>query len=212
MNIALRQWLWPVVVAIVALVIGLCVGLAVDREESDAVAAPVAAAVDIGFAQDMSAHHQQAVMMCDLVPGAAAPDVRGLVAQIRSAQWREIGQMMGWLQMLDAPLQGAEPMRWMGEAGHGHAGDTGEMPGMADGDELTALHTASGVPGEILFLQLMIRHHQGGIDMAGHASRTVANPEIRRAAVAMVKGQSDEIAVMTVMLHQRGGEALPYPV
>jgi uncharacterized protein (DUF305 family) len=58
----------------------------------------------------------------------------------------------------------------------------------------------------------MIRHHQGGIDMAGHASRTAANPEIRRAAVAMVKSQSDEIAVMTVMLNQRGGQALPYPV
>jgi uncharacterized protein (DUF305 family) len=211
-NIAARQWLWPVAVAIVALVIGLCAGLAFDTESGDSVATPVGGEVDIGFAQDMSAHHQQAVRMCDMVPLDASADVRGLVGQIRAAQWREIGQMMGWLQMLDAPLQAAHPMSWMRDGGsHDHAGASGMMPGTADGDELTALQAATGSAGEVLFLQLMIRHHQGGIDMAGQASRTVSNPEIRRAAVGMVKNQSDEIAVMTVMLDQRGGQALPYP-
>lgn len=213
-NTAARQLLWPVVVAIVALVIGLCAGLVINSGGTDSTGtAPVGSAVDIGFAQDMSAHHQQALMMCDMVPATAAPDVRGLADQIRTAQWREIGQMTGWLQMLGAPLQGERPMSWMsGTGGHDHSGVPVAMPGVADGDELTALHSATGTAAEILFLQLMIRHHQGGIDMAGHASRTADNPEIRRGAVAMVKSQSDEIAVMTVMLAQRGGQALPYPV
>lgn len=189
-----RQILWPAVVAAVALVIGLCAGLVIngggDATQSTAV---VGTDVDIGFAQDMSAHHQQALMMCDMVPATAAPDVRGLADQIRTAQWREIGQMTGWLQMLDAPLQGEHPMSWMrGTEGHDHGGVPDSMPGTADGDELTALHGATGIDNEVLFLQLMIRHHQG--------------------AVAMVKSQSDEIAVMTVMLDQRGGQTLPYPV
>lgn len=213
-NATARQLLWPVVVAIVALVIGLCAGLVINGGgDQSPGAGPEGSPVDIGFAQDMSAHHQQALMMCDMVPSTAAPDVRGLADQIRTAQWREIGQMTGWLQMLDAPLQGERPMSWMsGTPGHDHGGALEVMPGTADGDELTALHSANGTAGEILFLQLMIRHHQGGIDMAGQASRTAGNPEIRRGAVAMVKSQSDEIAVMTVMLDQRGGQALPYPV
>jgi uncharacterized protein (DUF305 family) len=169
--------------------------------------------VDIGFAQDMSAHHQQALMMCDLVPSSARPDVRGLVNQIKQSQWREIGQMQGWLQMLHAPLQSEHPMSWMSaSAVHDHGSNPSSMPGSASGDELTRLSSSVDVQGEILFLQLMIRHHQGAVDMAGEASRTAGDPEIRRAAVGMVKNQSEEITVMTVMLDQRGGQTLPYPV
>lgn len=79
--------------------------------------------------------------------------------------------MMGWLQMFDAPLQNERLMSWMhGTDGHDHSGIVAVMPGFADGDELTAPHAATGTAVGILFLQLMIRHHQGGIDMAGHAS------------------------------------------
>jgi uncharacterized protein (DUF305 family) len=173
--------------------------------------------VDIGFAQDMSAHHQQALMMCGLVPSSARPDVRGLVNQLEQSQWKEIGQIQGWLQMLDAPLQGDHPMSWMGVSGghnhrHSEGADAPSMPGSPTGDELTRLSSATDVEGEILFLQLMIRHHQGAVDMAGEASRTAGDPAVRRAAVGMVKSQSEEISVMTVMLNQRGGHALPYPV
>lgn len=208
----LRHWWWPASALVITLIIGLGIGLAISPGDDTAADQSAATAVDIGFAQDMSAHHQQALMMADLVSVDSSPDVRGLVNQIRAAQWREIGQMTGWLQILDAPLQSDQTMSWMSPEGHGHSGSAQvPMPGTATGDELTALHDATGVEAEILFLQLMIRHHQGGVDMAAHAGQEAGDPAIRRAATAMVKEQSEEIGVMTVMLDQRGGQTLPYP-
>ena len=213
MKAIVGQRLWLITAVVVALVVGLGVGLMVDRGGPESQAAgDSATAVDVGFAQDMSTHHQQALMMCDLLAPTAQPDVRALAAQIEQAQWREIGQMQGWLQMLDAPLQSTRPMSWMEAGGHQHAAGVATMAGMASGDELTRLSSADDVQSEILFLQLMIRHHQGAIDMAAEAARTAGEPAIRRAAVGMVKSQSDEISVMTVMLDQRGGDTLPYPV
>lgn len=207
----LRRWWWPASVLVITLIIGLGIGLAISPDDNTVRPQAEATDVDIGFAQDMSAHHQQAIMMADMMSVDSSPDVRGLVNQIRAAQWREIGQMTGWLQILDAPLQSDQTMHWMKPEDHGHMGTASAMPGSANGDELTALHNATGVEAEILFLQLMIRHHQGGIDMAAHASQEAGDPAIRRAATAMVKEQSEEIGVMTVMLNQRGGQTLPYP-
>ena len=213
MKTIVGQRLWLIIAVVVALVVGLGAGLMIHRGGPESMAAgDSATAVDVGFAQDMSAHHQQALMMCDLLAHTAQPDVRALAAQIEQAQWREIGQMQGWLQMLDAPLQAGRPMSWMEAGGHRHAAGVSTMPGMASGDELTRLSSADGVQSEILFLQLMIRHHQGAVEMAAEAARTAGEPAIRRAAVGMVKSQSDEISVMTVMLDQRGGDTLPYPV
>jgi uncharacterized protein (DUF305 family) len=214
MKKVVGQRLWTVVFVLVAAAIGLVVGLTIDDAEPDTTPAnDTATTIDVGFAQDMSAHHQQALAICDLLAPTARPDIRGLASQIEKTQWREIGQMQGWLQMLDAPLQGERPMSWMKvQAGHHHASSVSSMPGSANGEELTRLSSATEVQNEILFLQLMIRHHQGAVDMAAEASRAAGDPEIRRAAVAMVKSQSDEVAVMVVMLNQRGGQALPYPV
>jgi uncharacterized protein (DUF305 family) len=57
----------------------------------------------------------------------------------------------------------------------------------------------------------MIRHHQGGVDMAADAARRAANRNVKEAALQMVKDQTDEIQLMMVMLNQRGGTTLPYP-
>jgi uncharacterized protein (DUF305 family) len=229
-----RQRLWAVVIALIALAAGVGAGLVLGRgHHPETTEEPSASAIDIGFAQDMSAHHQQAVAMCDMMPLNVAPDVRGLVNEIRLTQWREIGQMMGWLQMLDAPLDNPHPMDWMGSTdsatGEQHH-DTGttmaampnmatpemphmaaSMPGMANSRELTTLSTSSGRQAEIMFLQLMIRHHQGGVDMAANAARRAVNRNVKEAALEMVKDQTDEIQLMMVMLDQRGGATLPYP-
>lgn len=57
----------------------------------------------------------------------------------------------------------------------------------------------------------MIRHHQGGIDMAGHAVRHSATDVVRRAAALMVDEQTQEIQVMATLLAQRDSAPLPYP-
>ena len=65
------------------------------------------------------------------------------------------------------------------------------MPGMATEDELANLRALSGTAFDVEFLRLMIRHHQGGLDMAQYAAehaddrrRPGAWPVDRRAQTA----------------------------
>lgn len=169
-------------------------------------------ATDIGFAQDMSAHHQQAITMSDMVVADAAPEIRALAEQIRFTQLREIGQMTGWLQIADAPLISTHPMAWM-MTGTDHQMTAGDMamPGMASPADLRSLQKVTGRDNEILFLQLMTRHHQGGIDMAAYAVRHTATAAVRQTAVAMVDEQSQELVLMAALLADRNSSPLPYP-
>jgi len=99
-------------------------------------------------------------------------------------------------------------MAWM--PGHAHlapASDGGVlMHGMATDAELRRLREAKGVDAEVLFLQLMIRHHEGGIVMA----RALISMSSRHEAVTMAKsvvdGQQAEIDHMKQMLTARGAQ------
>jgi uncharacterized protein (DUF305 family) len=82
---------------------------------------------------------------------------------------------------------------------------------MASTDEIARLAGLRGADAETLFLQLMIRHHQGGVDMAEAATHAVASEPIRRTALGMIREQSNEIAVMTAILHTRSAAPLPHP-
>jgi uncharacterized protein (DUF305 family) len=168
---------------------------------------PVLASIDIGFAQDMSTHHQQAVTMTDMLAPDAAPDVRALAEQIRFTQLTEIGQMTGWLQLAGAPPTGTHPMAWMTPTAAGHdmnaTDDAMTMPGLASPVDLTRLQRSTGHANEILFLQLMTHHHEGGIDMASYAFRRSTTDAVRRAASIMIDEQTQEIQLMTIMLNQR---------
>jgi uncharacterized protein (DUF305 family) len=168
--------------------------------------------VDIGFAQDMSAHHQQAALMADMLTPDAAPEMRALADQIRLTQIREIGVMMGWLQIAQAPTTSSSPMTWMGSE-HDHQWTAGAttMPGMASRDDLTRLQRATGRDNEILFLQLMIRHHQGGIDMAAYANKHTTTDAVGHTTFAMIDEQTQEVGLMTILLEQRSAPTLPYP-
>lgn len=80
---------------------------------------------------------------------------------------------------------------------------------MASGDELGELTRAAGKDQEILFLQLMIRHHEGGVQMAQSLLKLSDREEVATMARNIVNGQAGEIALMTDMLRQRGGQPLP---
>jgi uncharacterized protein (DUF305 family) len=194
----LRSFLGRVIPLLLAAVVGAGVyAAATDRGGSTP---PLLAASDIGFAQDMAAHHQQAVMMTDMLTGDIPPDINALAEQIRFTQLAEIGQMTGWLQLAGAPMSAAAPMAWMMSDHNDHQEHEMGMPGMASPDELTRLQRSAGRDNHIVFLELMIRHHQGGITMAGHAARTSTDDTIRGAAAVMVAEQTEEIQVMTVLL------------
>ncbi|WP_395725611.1 DUF305 domain-containing protein [Nakamurella sp.] len=91
------------------------------------------------------------------------------------------------------------------------AGETPLMPGMATNSEIARLQALRGTESDIYFLQLMIRHHQGGQPMMEYAAEHATNPVVRNFADKMAQSQSAEISVMTQMLAERGAEPLPAP-
>jgi uncharacterized protein (DUF305 family) len=155
-------------------------------------------AVDIGFAQDMSTHHAQALVMAGMALDAADdPQLLALARGILVDQSREIGVLQGWLTAWAAPLiPTASPMTWMA-GGHDH-GDA--MPGMATQAQLDRLHTRHGTAFDRLFATLMIRHHEGGVLMATYAENHAGLAETRSFARVMTSDQTKEIALLRAVL------------
>ncbi|MEV5833029.1 DUF305 domain-containing protein [Nocardia sp. NPDC052112] len=177
-------------------------------------AEPVLNAVEIGFAQDMTAHHQQALIMVQRLDRDVDPAVLRLAQQLSNAQRIEIGTMLGWLRLADASPLSSHPMAWMhadAAAAQHHptavpsADDA--MPGMATTAELDALAAARGHDAEILFLQLMFRHHQGGLAMARAADELLTSGPVKETVRSMFQSQSQEVGVISVLLTQLGGRA-----
>jgi uncharacterized protein (DUF305 family) len=179
--------------------------------------------VDVGFAQDMSVHHRQAVLMAGLARDRSTdPAIRLLAFDIETNQLQQIGQMQGWLSLWNAAaLPTGRYMTWMpnsdsmpGMAGMTHGdGSAGVamMPGMASPAELNQLRAANGTQFDILFLQLMLRHHQGGAPMAQYAAQHGEMAQVRNLAEKMVVSQGAESDYMIQLLAQRGAQPLPLP-
>jgi len=187
---------------------GLAVALGIGRD-----AQPSADSVDVGFARDMSAHHLQAVEMANLALARSTDEaVRGLAFDISSTQQNQVGRMQGWLSLWGYSITGGEQMAWMagGHAGHETSAD-GLMPGMATDDELAELRSATGEDFDVLFLQLMTRHHQGGVEMAEYAQTNAGEWAVRRLASSIIESQTGETNLMVSMLADRGAEPLPAP-
>jgi uncharacterized protein (DUF305 family) len=95
-------------------------------------------------------------------------------------------QQRGLQPLSDDP--GRPVMRWMGMGG-----TLAEMPGIASESQMNALKNATGRDADVLFLQLMTRHHQGGLHMADYAAQHASDPDIRTLAKAMAEGQRGDI-------------------
>ncbi|QNG18257.1 DUF305 domain-containing protein [Rhodococcus triatomae] len=217
-----------------AIVLGFAIGVLARIPLGDD-GVPGADSVDVGFSQDMSVHHNQAVEMSAIAMTTAVdPAVRNLAYDILTTQQNQIGQMQGWLAMWDQPaLPTGGYMGWMteGNGGHGAHGDesTGHgaqedpdsaghgtsegpmnrMPGMATSEDLAALRQASGTDVDVLFLQLMLRHHEGGLPMMEYGAQYASESVVRNIAQKMVDTQTSESELMTSMLAQRGAVPLP---
>ncbi|MGY2002383.1 DUF305 domain-containing protein [Blastococcus sp. SYSU DS1024] len=209
---ALRTALLAVIaVGLVVLGGGLAVALGIGRGTPT----PTADSVDAGFARDMSRHHLQGVEMANLVDERSDdPELEHLAFDISAAQTNQAGRMQGWLALWGLPQSG-EPMTWMGEehAGHdmGDVDTAADMPGMATTEELAELRSLSGTEFDVRFLQLMIRHHQGGFDMAAYAAEHAEVEAVRDLARSIEQAQGVETTTMTRMLTARGGTPLPEP-
>jgi uncharacterized protein (DUF305 family) len=218
------RWVRPLVVvaaALALLLIGGAAGMLVGLPGSAATTTPSADSVDVGFAQDMTVHHEQAVEMASWARDHTTdPQVKQLAFDIETTQLQQIGRMQGWLGLWGAPAfpTGRQYMTWMagpGGTGHGHAMSDGSsagaarMPGMATDEDLKNLRAASGAQLDTLFLQLMLRHHLGGTDMLQYAAGHAALPEVRNLAAQALTAQTSEADLMRQLLAARGAQPLP---
>jgi uncharacterized protein (DUF305 family) len=87
----------------------------------------------------------------------------------------------------------------------------GLMPGMATESELAQLRSLSGTEFDVEFLRLMIRHHQGGREMAEYAAEQAGVPAVAGLAGTIAETQTAEVTTMERMLTARGGTPLPAP-
>lgn len=175
---------------------------------------PAEGSVEAGFARDMATHHAQAAEMAFVVRDASTdPHLRTLAYDIIVTQTAQRGVFMGWLQQWGLPQASTGPrMAWMAMHHEGSRTSTigaALMPGMASEAELERLRHATGQEAEVLFLQLMIRHHEGGVMMARAVLAQSRRTEVVTMARAIESTQTAEVALMTDMLTERGARPIP---
>ena len=179
---------WPraLVLGAALAFLGFAVATFVGRDRS-----PGPGSVDVGFAQDMISHHDQALEMAqvELVNGTD-PTVLSFAREILIFQGKEIGSMErllgNWGSTRGDPARTA--MTWMGMAT-----PVEQMPGMATKDELARLRSAKGAAADALFLELMARHHVGGIHMAEYAAENAGTADAGDFAAIVGRNQAVEV-------------------
>ena len=177
-------------------------------------------AADVRFARMMIPHHEQAIEMSDIILAKEdiPDDVRELAEEIKAAQGPEIEQMNEWLEEWGQPGMGpggpgGPADTGMGHGDHGgpgtgdhmgdHMGDAGEMrmmDGMLSPQEMRELADAEGTEAARLFLEQMIVHHEGAIDMAEDQVEDGTHPQAVELARAIIDTQQREIDEMREML------------
>lgn len=162
---------------------------------------------DVTFMQHMVVHHGQAVEMVELLRERGRnPTVKLMGERIARSQEAEIELMRNWLtergqtQTMDTHA---------GHAGMSHAGhtmpasDTPIMPGMLSPAQMQILAAADGTDFDRLFLQGMIQHHQGALDMVDGLlaqPNAAQDPMLSDFASSVVADQSAEILRMQSLL------------
>jgi len=160
---------------------------------------------DVEFMSGMIPHHAQAVVMAGWAPThGARPDVAVLCERIVVGQRDEIAMMREWLADRGLEVPDATSTRHkmkMGDSVHEML-----MPGMLSDEEMAALDKARGPEFDRLFLEGMIKHHQGAIDMVDvlFKSYGAAQDEtVFKFASDVYADQGIEIARMHEMLGDR---------
>ncbi|MFC5061297.1 DUF305 domain-containing protein [Actinomycetospora atypica] len=204
---ASHGWAKVVVAAVAVLILLLVGGLAgaLVGQRTAPSYGPPAGAIDVGFLQDMSVHHRQAIQMAVWErSNTTDPALRQLAFDIESSQTQQLGMMQGWLQLWQQPTETApgQFMGWMGMP-------MTTMPGMASEADLQRFRASSGQALDVAFLQLMLRHHQGGVSMMQTEAAQGQVPVVTALARSMTTSQTAEVTTMTQLLAARGAAPLP---
>lgn len=147
---------------------------------------------DVTFAQQMIPHHRQAIAMADMAEErASSTKVKAFARKIQKEQKPEIQTMTTWLK-----AWGEQVPRGMEGMGH----NASAMPGMMSDHDMHQLNAASGNAFDTMFLTMMIKHHQGAIDMAKTEQQHGAYGPAKKMAADIVITQTAEITQMRTML------------
>ena len=150
---------------------------------------------DIKFMQGMIGHHSQAIEMTNLLTTrTGSPDMKKLAQRIEISQVDEIKMMQEWLRVRGQQVP-------TGKEHHTMPGML--MPGMLTADEMRQLANAKGKAFDKLFLEGMIKHHQGALKMVADlfaAPGAAQDSTIFAFASDVEADQSAEIARMAGML------------
>ncbi|WP_394326769.1 DUF305 domain-containing protein [Thermobifida halotolerans] len=169
-------------------------------QETDAAAVPQTSeqateaefnSADVMFAQMMIPHHRQAVEMARLAEDRAGADVKELAARIEAAQDPEIEQMNALLESW-----GQQSVNGMDDMPHMDHG----MPGMMTDEQMAELENLEGDAFDTMFLEMMVAHHEGAVEMAEQELADGVNPEARQLAQAITDAQEAEIEQMNALL------------
>jgi len=152
-------------------------------------------ATDVRFMQGMIGHHAQALDMTALVPTRSSrKDMQMFALRIKLSQEDEIKMMEDWLEVRGEEVPGVRD--------HHEPGGT-LMPGMLTAKEINRLREATGAVFDRLFLESMIKHHEGALIMVDELLSTAgAGQETIIAAFAsdVVADQRAEMDRMSAML------------
>ena len=158
---------------------------------------PGVSAADVRFMQGMIGHHAQAVEMTELLKTRTArPEMRKLAERIAVSQSDEMKMMREWLESHGAAVPG--------EHAH-HAPGAPLMPGMLTAAEMERLRSASGDTFDRLFLESMIKHHEGALVMVKELFATAGaaqDADIYAFASDVNADQRMEISRMSAMLKE----------
>lgn len=208
---------WVIVVLACLAIAGLAFAIGRFSTFGAAAAVPTTDSPEAGFSRDMQVHHAQAIAMAmEIYRKTEDDELRILSYDIATGQSGQRGEMFDWLVQWGLPQSGGPMMAWMSasEAGHAHgAPESGETltdeearaaMGMASNAELSALAAATGQEADCLFLELMIRHHEGAIPMAEAVIELGAEPRVLSVAESIRAGQTAEIDAMESMRERLG--------
>lgn len=157
---------------------------------------------DAQFLSDMIWHHGQAIDMSRLAPERAeSQQLKTFAHRIDVVQGSEIDLMSGWLEENDHPVPvTAEGGDGSGPRVPGHGHDAAAMPGMLTEVELADLEKASGGPFDRLYLEGMIRHHQGALTMCEEVAGSGSEERVLELANNIAADQMAEIDRLSTML------------
>ncbi len=141
---------------------------------------------DLQFLDQMTMHHQGALMSTlAMIANSDRPELRDLATAIETSQTAQIEQMQAFRT------------EWYGDAESTSGGmDMSQMEQMMSGDEMSGMADMMGGRGEEMYLQMMIVHHQLGVDMAEEAISRSERPELRQLAQEIADEQSAQIVLM----------------